>query len=129
MKNFVQVPKDLNDIKEKFMFGLTKRQVISFGIGFLIGVPMFFLTRGALGLSGGIFAMGACAAPAIICGIYRKNGMFFETVLKQMIKYFKSPRKRVYCSTNAYECIERAIEYENLKKALSQVEGGIHGKK
>ena len=32
MAHYVQIPKDLNDIKQKFMFGLTKRQVVSFGI-------------------------------------------------------------------------------------------------
>jgi len=29
MAHYVQIPKDLNDIKQKFMSGLTKRQVIS----------------------------------------------------------------------------------------------------
>ncbi|MBQ8296491.1 MAG: PrgI family protein [Ruminococcus sp.] len=127
MAHYVQIPKDLNDIKEKFMFGLTKRQVISFGIGFVIGIPVFFLTRGFLGLSGAIIAMGCCAAPAIICGVYKKNGMFFEQVVKQMIAYFKSPRKRIYRTTNAYECMDRQIEYLRLKKALDRAEGGKRG--
>ena len=45
MAHYVQIPKDLNDIKQKFMFGLTKRQVVSFGIGGVLGIPLFFLTR------------------------------------------------------------------------------------
>ena len=124
MAHYVQIPKDLNDIKEKFMFGLTKRQVISFGIGFVLGVPVFFLTRGALGLSGGIIAMGCTAAPAIVCGVYKKNGVFFEQVIKQMITYFKLPRKRIYRTANVYEYMDRAVEYAKLKKALNQAEGG-----
>ena len=39
MAHYVQIPKDLNDIKQKFMFNLTKRQVVSFSIGFVAGVP------------------------------------------------------------------------------------------
>ena len=33
MAHYVPIPKDLNDIKEKFIMGFTKRQVICFGIG------------------------------------------------------------------------------------------------
>ena len=65
MAHYVQIPKDLNDIKEKFIMGFTKRQVICFGIGLVLGAPVFFLTKTAIGMSGAIFAMGAVAAPAI----------------------------------------------------------------
>lgn len=72
MAHYVQIPKDLNDIKEKFIMGFTKRQVICFGIGLVLGAPVFFLTKTAIGMSGAIFAMGAVAAPAILCGLYKK---------------------------------------------------------
>ena len=45
MAHYVQIPKDLNDIREKFIMGFTKRQVICFGIGLAIGAPVFFLTK------------------------------------------------------------------------------------
>ena len=83
----VSIPKDLNDIKEKFIMGFTKRQVICFGIGLIIGAPVFFLSRAALGISGAIFAMGACAAPAILCGLYRKNGVYLEKQIRYMYEY------------------------------------------
>ena len=83
----VSIPKYLNDIKEKFIMGFTKRQVICFGIGLVIGAPVFFLSRAALGISGAIFAMGACAAPAILCGLYRKNGVYLEKQIRYMYEY------------------------------------------
>ena len=46
---YVPVPKDLTKVKSKFLFGLTKRQVICFGIGAVCGLPVFFLTKGAIG--------------------------------------------------------------------------------
>ena len=82
MAHYVQIPKDLNDIKEKFIMGFTKRQVICFGIGLVLGAPVFFLTKTAIGMSGAIFAMGAVAAPAILCGLYKKNGVFLEKQAK-----------------------------------------------
>ncbi len=124
MAHYVQIPKDLNDIKQKFMFGLTKRQVVSFGIGGAMGIPLFFLTRGALGVSGAIFAMGAVAAPALICGLYKKNGIFFEQVVKNMFRYFKLPRKRNFRTVNLFESIERQLEYNRLKRLLHKIERG-----
>ena len=39
---YVSIPKDLSRVKSKFLFNLTKRQVVCFGLGALIGVPAFF---------------------------------------------------------------------------------------
>ena len=40
---YVPVPKDLTAVKSKVFLNLTKRQLICFGGGALIGVPLFFL--------------------------------------------------------------------------------------
>ena len=40
---YVPVPKDLTKVKTKVAFNLTKRQLVCFGCGALIGVPLFFL--------------------------------------------------------------------------------------
>lgn len=122
MAHYVSIPKDLNDIKEKFIMGFTKRQIICFGIGLAVGIPVFFLTRTALGMSGAIFAMGACASPAILCGLYRKNGVFLEKQAKYMREYFTRPRKRYYKTTNIFECISNQIEYSKIKKKLRYAE-------
>ena len=46
---YVPVPKDLTKVKTKVAFNLTKRQLVCFGCGALIGVPLFFLLRGPAG--------------------------------------------------------------------------------
>ena len=48
---YVPVPKDLTKVKTKVAFNLTKRQLVCFGGGALIGVPLFFLLRGPVGNS------------------------------------------------------------------------------
>ena len=40
---YIKIPRDLNNVKEKFLFGLTKRQVMYFAMGILLGLPLFFL--------------------------------------------------------------------------------------
>ena len=127
MAHYVQIPKDLNDIKEKVIMGFTKRQVICFGIGLAVGAPVFFLTKNSLGMSGAVFAMGAVSAPAILCGLYKKNGVFLEKQVKYMFEYFKRPRKRYYRTINIFECIENHIEYIRLKKTLNQAERSVSG--
>ncbi|WP_024858741.1 PrgI family protein [Ruminococcus albus] len=122
MAHYVPIPKDLNDIKEKLILGFTKRQVICFGIGLVLGAPVYFLTRDKLGLSGAIFAMGAVAAPAILCGLYRKNGIYLEKQIRFMREYFTRPRKRYYKSTNMFAAVERQIEYNRIKNKLRDAE-------
>ena len=52
---YVSVPKDLTKVKTKFLFNLTKRQVICFGIGILMGVPLFFALRNVLPVSAALW--------------------------------------------------------------------------
>ncbi len=46
---FVPVPKDLAKVKTKVAFNLTKRQIVCFGAGRLVGVPTYIFTRGSIG--------------------------------------------------------------------------------
>ena len=62
------------------------------------------------------------AAPAILCGIYKKKGVFLEKQVKFMREYFTRPRKRYYRTTNVFMCIERHIEYNRIKKKLADAE-------
>lgn len=38
---FVPVPKDLTRVKTKVAFNLTKRQLVCFGAGGLVGIPTY----------------------------------------------------------------------------------------
>lgn len=54
---YIPVPKDLTRVKTKFLFNLTKRQLVCFGGGALVGVPLFFLLKGPLGNSSAAICM------------------------------------------------------------------------
>ena len=51
---YVPVPKDLTKVKTKLAFNLTKRQLICFSLAALVGLPVYFLTRGAIGNSAAV---------------------------------------------------------------------------
>ena len=105
---YVTVPKDLTKVKTKVLFNLTKRQLICFGSGLLIGVPLFFLTKEPLGNTMATLLMIFTMLPAFLLALYEKNGQHLEVILRNMIRsVFLRPKQRLYKTNNFYAVIER----------------------
>lgn len=100
---YVNVPNDLSKIKTKIAFNLTKRQLICFGAGAVIGVPTYLLTRQAIGNTGALFAMLAIMLPAFLLAMYEKDGLPFEKVVRNVLRArFLRPGVRPYQTENIY---------------------------
>ena len=110
---YVPVPKDLNTVKTKVAFNLTKRQLICFSLAAAVGVPAYFLTRGLLGTTGAVLVLLVCALPFFLLALYEKNGQPLEKILKHYIntKYRRS-KVRPYVTNNIYSAIEKQILLE-----------------
>ena len=120
---YVPVPKDLTKVKTKFLFNLTKRQVICFGAGALIGLPLFFLTKDAIGTSAASLLMIIVMLPCFLLAMYEQHGQPLEVVLKHYIQArFLRPKKRIYQTNNFYAVIDQNIRTQ---KEVNQI---IHGK-
>ena len=116
---YVPVPKDLTKIKSKVMFNLTKRQIICFGGGALIGVPLFFLLRGSLGTSPAAIIMVVAMLPLFIFGLYERNGQPLEKVLTNIIQtMFTRPKQRPYQTNNLYAALMRQAKMEREVKQI-----------
>ena len=110
---YVPVPKDLTKVKSKVLFNLTKRQLICFGGGALIGVPLFFLLRGILGASSAAILMVLSMLPLFVMGLYEKNGRPLEKVLGDVIQtVFLRPKRRPYQTDNLYAALMRQEQME-----------------
>lgn len=110
---YVPVPKDLTKVKSKVLFNLTKRQLICFGGGALIGVPLFFLLRGSLGASSAAILMVLSMLPLFVMGLYEKNGRPLEKVLGDVIQtVFLRPKQRPYQTDNLYAALMRQEQME-----------------
>lgn len=106
---YVPVPKDLTKVKSKLLFNLTKRQLICFGGGALIGVPLFFLLRCSLGASSAAILMVLSMLPLFVMGLYEKNGRPLEKVLGDVIQtLFLRP----YQTDNLYAALMRQEQME-----------------
>ena len=116
---YVTVPKDLTKVKSKVMFNLTKRQLICFTPAVLLGVPLFFLTRGVLGNSTATLLMILVMLPFFFFAMYEKNGMPLEVYLKHMIntKFIKQA-VRPYQATNFYSVLAKQRKLEKEVKAI-----------
>ena len=90
---FVPVPKDLNRVKTKVMFNLTKRQLICFSIAAAVGVPFIFFA------------------------LYEKDGQPAEKYLYHIVQsMFIRDKVRPYRTNNLYAEIQRKIkEQEELQ--------------
>ena len=121
---YVPVPKDLNAVKTKVMLNLTKRQLICFGAGAAIGVPLFFLLKSSIGTSSAVICMIIVMLPFFLLAMYEKNGQPLEKILRNIIQvYFLRPKQRSYQTNNFYVLLERQ---DNLDKEVYRI---VNGKK
>ena len=105
---YIPVPKDLTNIKTKFLFNLTKRQLLCFGSGALIGVPLFFVLKTPLGTSTAALIMVITMLPFFLLAMFERNGQPLEKVVKNMANVlFLRPKQRPYRTKNYYACLKR----------------------
>ena len=128
---YVTVPKDVTKVKTKVLFNLTKRQLICFGSGLLIGVPLFFLSRGPLGNTTATMLMILAMVPAFLLAMYEKNGQYLEVILRNMIRsVFLRSKKRYYKTNNFYAVIERQNQLDKeVYRIVHKKEAVDRGKK
>ena len=118
---YVNVPKDLTKVKTKVLFNLTKRQLICFGSGALIGVPLFFLLKGSIGTSPAAMVMMVVMIPAMLFAMYEKHGQPLEVVVKNIIQTkFIAPKERPYRTDNFYSVLERQRKLEKEVSAIAK---------
>ena len=121
MAAYVSVPRDLTRVKSKVLFNLTKRQIICFGIGALMGVPVFFLLKQSGNVSFATIGMMIVMLPMIFMGLYEKHGQPLEVIAKQFIEArFIRPKERPYQTNNAYAALVRQYQMEQEVKAIVQ---------
>ena len=119
---YVPVPKDLSKVKTKVAFNLTKRQLVCFGSGALIGVPLFFLLRGPAGNSVAAMCMMLVMLPFFMLAMYEKHGQPLEKIVGNILKVAViRPRQRPYRTNNFYAALERQA---NLDKEVYDIVRG-----
>ena len=116
---YVPVPKDLNAVKTKVMFNLTKRQLICFSSGAAVGIPLFFLCKSFMNTSVAAIIMIIVMLPFMLMAMYEKNGQPLEKIVWNIVQVcFLRPKQRPYQTNNFYSVLERQ---EKLDKEVYRI--------
>ena len=123
---YVNVPNDLSKIKTKVAFHLSKRQLICFGCGAAVGIPLYLLTRTAIGNTLALMFMLAVMLPAFLLAMYERDGLPLEKVLRNILAVrFLRPGQRPYMTENIYApFVRKEAPIANSKKTAAQPHKG-----
>lgn len=119
---YVPISKDLSQVKTKILFNLTARQLICFGSGILVGLPLFFLLNNVLPSSAAVIVMICVVMPFFFFGMYERNGQPLEKVLHYYIQSrFIRPKKRPYKTENVHAAL---MEQAQIEKEVNRIVQG-----
>ena len=121
---YVPVPKDLNAVKTKVLFNLTKRQLICFGAGAAVALPLFFLCKSCMNTSVASLIMIIVLLPFMLLAMYEKNGQPLEKIVRNIIQVsFLRPKERPYRTNDFYSALKKQ---DDLDKEVYSI---VYGKK
>ena len=116
---YVPVPKDLTKVKTKVMFNLTRRQLVCFTAGALVGVPLFLWLREPAGNSMAAMCMMLVMMPFFLLAMYEKHGQPLEKIVGNILKVAViRPKQRPYQTNNFYAVLQRQA---NLDEEVSHI--------
>ena len=105
---YVPVPKDLTKVKTKVMFNLTRRQLVCFTAGALVGVPLFLWLREPAGNSMAAMCMMLVMMPFFLLAMYEKHGQPLEKIVGNILKVAViRPKQRPYQTNNFWKICRR----------------------
>ena len=127
---YVTVPKDLKRIKSKVALGLTRRQLVCMGASAAVGVPLFFLTREALGNTLAMLLMLVAMAPGFALGMYERDGMPLERIVMDYLDVRRRKpaiRKKEVKRGKAHGSRNRAAQEAQREARQGQAQAGAQG--
>lgn len=113
---YVNMTKDFSEVKKTIPgIGLTRRQAIAFIVGMLFGIPFFIASRFLfkLDVTNSIMVMAVAAFPVIFCLQYKKDGMYFEKLIKFWYEtHFVRNTERPYITNNIYDLLVKEHDFQ-----------------
>lgn len=93
---YVPIPKDLNRVKTKVAFNLTRRQLIGFSLAGLVGFPVYLFVRNYVPNDVAVIIMIVATLPIFFITMFEKDGLRFEQYFKYIYEHkFYQPSKRL----------------------------------
>lgn len=111
----IKLPQEIKEYKEKLIFGLSVRQIISIGVDLGICIPMVLIGKKFISADTLAWVVIIVSLPVLACGFWKVKDMNFEEYAKHFINHNFLPQKRIYEDTdlNIFSSLqEEAIENE-----------------
>lgn len=116
----VATPKNLRQVKPRFIGNFTKRQVFSIGAAAMVGFPLYYATRGALGNDIAAIVMVFSMMPCLLFVTENlKYGLPAEKLLLLVWRHKNTQGIRPYKAENLFVELE---ERERIKKEVQDLE-------
>lgn len=116
---YVEVPRDLSKFESKIALNLTKRQLICFGSGIILGLPTYFFIKSfEIPIDICTTISFVIMSPFFMCGVYKKDGIPLEKYIYMVIKQkYLRPHIRKYKTNNIFSnLIEVGKKNESISK-------------
>lgn len=91
-----QIPQDVTDYKEEFIFGLTLRKLISVVSTILLVAVIYFVGKNFVDTSIIIYFAAILSAPIVLIGFKNINGMPFEKYAELIWNFFTKEQRRKF---------------------------------
>lgn len=91
-----QIPQDVTDYKEEFIFGLTLRKLISVVSTILLVAVIYFIGKNFVDTSIIIYFAAILSAPIVLIGFKSINGMPFEKYAELIWNFFTKEQRRKF---------------------------------
>lgn len=119
----VRIPKEIKEYKEKIIFGLNLRQLISVLVGGIICLSTFFLIKPIVGVDLASDIIAIEAIPIFAFGFIKVRSFNFETYAKIFLKHKLGKNKRTYENKLYMINLKDEINYKDYaKKEVRKVE-------
>lgn len=126
---YVQIPKDLTQVKTKVALNLTKRQIVCFGGAAATAIPFYLLTYNFLGTTVAALCILAVGFPWFAFALYERDGQPLEKYLMNVVRArFLRPRVRKYQTQNFYGYLQEQVNISKEVTAIAKAEHAATGK-
>ena len=99
----IKVNKEIMDYHESLLLGLNMREILSIVVSASCAGAVYFLLKDLLSTSITGWICLAVAAPGIVFGFIKVNGVPFERFITSYVRFWTMPRTRIFISENFYD--------------------------
>lgn len=118
---YINMTKDFSEVKRTISgIGLTKRQLMAFGVALALGIPIFLICKNAFhNISASILIMAIIIIPVCLALLYKKDGAFIETRIQYWYEtHHIRNTDRPYQTDNLYDLME---EEKRIKEEVEKI--------